>query len=78
MAGYKNYGYGDIESAIGQPADCARPSRAPTRGDGFGVKEKKKRQAWADCVVTILLQKRSAAEPVIGKRHVTWDQCFQA
>jgi hypothetical protein len=30
------------------------------------------------CDVTILLQKRSTAEPVIGKRHVTWDQCFQA
>jgi hypothetical protein len=29
--------------------DCVRPSRAPTRGDGFGVKEKKK-QARADCV----------------------------
>jgi hypothetical protein len=29
--------------------DCVRPSRAPTREDGFGVKEKKG-QARADCV----------------------------
>ncbi len=29
--------------------DCVRPSRALTRGDGFGVKEKKG-QARADCV----------------------------
>ncbi len=26
------------------------PTYLPTRGDGFGVKEKKKRQARADCV----------------------------
>jgi hypothetical protein len=30
-------------------ADCVRSSRAPTRGDGFGVKEKKKASTGGLC-----------------------------